>query len=450
MPFDPDQYLAQAAPAGQPSFDPDAYLAEQPASAEAPSIMGSLARGVASGATSGLSTMSSKGNIADDQALNPVATTVGEVIGSTAQGMLLPGKKIYDTASGGIEGFSKSQGQPPLERAKATATGAVLGLAFGAIGRKLSGLFPKAAPTLLKKSENKALGVMATDLNKASQKGARVGAEVIQKNVDALKSRGILSQGLSPEAVQEQLFRIKNEANGRLDSLIEQLDANGFSVDSKEVAHALDQEIEKLAVAKRANAGIISDIEKWRADIADLGRAELQSGGGAPIGELPVGIPASMLRNLKTQVADRAFGPFGEVKDDAAFAVWRNLQEATHAIGKKVGGDIGKAIQEESRILKAAIDMSPAVSRRANKSFMEPAIKSPVAYGLEALHKGTEKAIIGSSEWLEKNRAVLGKYGPVIEAAMSRGPRAVASQLYLIQQRDPEFREKLKELESGK
>jgi hypothetical protein len=421
-----------------PSFDETAPLDDAPRpqmkftpDADQVGPLEGFAKGVATGATSSLY------NDPAAERQQPEASLAGNLVGSAAQGVVLPAKRAFDAATGAVEGFQRTDGGLPSKLAGA-AVGGVTGLAFGAAGRTAARIFKGAGPAAkeaINKAERELVGIGGAELNKFSQKGSKVGVDEAASKVATLKKAGLFSKGASPEQLQQRVLEIKRDAGQKIGTIYQQLDESGFVLNGEDVAAKLDEQLASLAQFPRNNKPLIDSLSAARADIADNQF-----------------LSAGKLNALKESIAESAFDSNGVVKDDVAFTVWKELKSGIDDISKAVGGETGKALKELNNVYHSAHGVLPAVAKKANKEAARPETLTGKVLGA-AKDAVAKPIVVGGGDWIKNNAAALGKYGVAMEQiSATRGPRAAAAFLYSQMQQDPALRDAIRntEVENGR
>lgn len=466
MAFNPDEYLASKK---KSTFDPDAYLA---ANKPQPSMLESGLRGAAQGASLGFSdeltgalesTAGSLGLVPDKtyeqsrdearannqaaQKANPVTYGAGEIGGGLASSFALPGaaatmggRALQAGATGAIMGYGVTDKREDI--LPAMATGATL----GAIATPLI----EGGAGLISRGVNKVAG------------GLKSGAEKLA--IKATGATGRESMGFAPEAGRElldtrmvrafdnpenvaQRLGQATEKSGRgISSALEQLDSAGGSLNVDSITNNLQNKIVELSKT-RGNEKIISQLQN-----------ELENLATGPQ-SMPLSLAEQSKRNYQGQV--NYASPEAEKKVSAQMAnIYKTgvEEEAT-----KLNPELANQFKEDKRLFGLLSPIQEASEKRAAQQSQKPfgGLMDVAATGVGSAVGGPVGAIVGASarnilmprvastsavftdkvsKVLQHNPQALGRYAKTLGDALARGPAALASTNFLLQQTDPEYR----------
>lgn len=400
-------------------------------SAELQQAIEPLAAGVVGGLTSDV--------IAPPQKMieeAPGRVASGEVLGGIAQAAVLPAKKVFDAASGAVSGFNTAQGGLP-QKLMGGLFGAGINVLGGSAAKGISKGATAAAKGVSKLAtqageglEKLALGIKQSDVFRFAAKGKKQAGESVSELVSTLKNAGIFKRGASPEALEQSLNEISQNAGLRLERSFAKLDETGHALPTEELLGKIDEELSRLKQFPEGFSDKITRLESFRNDLAVSPAAN-----------------ASQLRTMTQIVADEAFDKSGTIVDNEAFKVWQSLKDATDNLANSVGGTLGDELREANKLYATTVKARPAIARKAASQEAGESLRKQ-ATGL--VDKAATRAVSGSVEWVKKNSDKLSKmklYGPILHGAASRGPQALAATYYRLSQQYPDFKEQVEALD---
>lgn len=390
---------------------------------EEPPKLRALRRGVASGLTSGIVQPDR-----EDIKAAPGLAMTGELAGGVAQALMLPEKRAFDALSGGVQGFNAFEGTIP-QKIVSGVVGAGIGFGLGGAG-KLAGGTLKAVREIPEKAAQKAIGLQSSDLFRIAQKGKKMVGETTKDVVNTLRDAGIFSKGAAPEAIERSLHEIRDVTSQKLDNIFLSLDASGHQIPTVELSSQIDDRLKQLKEFPEAFSDKIKKLEAFQRDL-----------------ELAPAVSASKLRTMTQIVAEETFDKSGQIIDKEAFKVWQSLKDATDNLASKVGGQLGEELAQANKIYHASQQALPAVARKVAKEETTSFFTNPLKKAGQTAEGLAVKYVVGSPQWLQNNVKRLGKFAPVLQQAISRGGQSAAVNFFRLSQSNPEFREKLRELE---
>jgi hypothetical protein len=494
MDFDPNKYLSQEDEGS--GFDPKAYLGDT-----GPSELDSAGRGLAQGASFGLRDEgagflkspsgalkeiankfgahfsdddieaykqerdASRGlDLAAKQA-NPKSFLAGELGGGVATS-LVPGLGIAEgaglaktlgttAAQGAAYGLGGSEREELGDIALDTLKGGGAGLAAGAAGIAAAKGIESAAPVIGNFIKRSAAPLDDAAENLAVKATGATGRQSAQFADDAgreLLDRGLVKFGDTPGKIAERVGAANEEAGRAIGSSLESLEGRGVSVDLGNIKKGIENKIAELSEVP-GNEKIIRQLE-----------SELENLVGRGQSNLPISKAELAKRNYQAQT--NYASPEAEKKSTAQIAnLFKKEVEETalradpslagkFTEGKKTYGLLSP-IQEAAEKRAATQAQSPFGGLG---DFAAAAAGVPGGIGGSALGVAAKRMLaprLASSgavtaDFLaniaKQSPEALGKFSNIFQSALQRGPQAVAATHFVLEQSNPEYRQKIKEL----
>jgi hypothetical protein len=499
MDFDPQKYIASNGPAQH--FDPQSYAGVD----AGPSELDSIGRGLAQGASFGLRDElagalqnplgglkeiankfgagysdedvakykaerdASRALDAEAKEANPKSYMGGELGGAVAtsfvpglglaEGAGLAGTAAHAAAQGAAFGVGGSNSDTIGDLARDASLGAVTGGVGGAagygVGKVLTGLAQgaanvasKAAPSLEGAAENLAINATGATGRESQKFADDAGRQLLD--------RGLVRFGDNSKNIASRVEAAMDDAHGAINSSLRGLDEQGATVSVKDIVSNLESQVEKMradpsqADAIRKLTGIIDDIKATGASEVPVSAAEQTKRGFNKIA-------GNWMDPEKGAAGKTAYGAYRQAVEDTAAqdpGAYGLLME-----GKQTHGLLAP-IQEAAERRAATVRQSPfgglgdlAAMGAAGAAAHNPLVALPAVAAKKLLFPRISSSLAVTADGLAKLAAgapqALGKFAPVIQAAAQRGTQAIAATHFILQQSNPEYREKIKALQDG-
>ena len=407
------------------------------------------------------------GHRADIQAAqeaNPKTFFAGNVVGSLPSAIAIPGSPAAAGAViGGLNAAGNAEGSIG-ERALPTAVGATVGAVGGKLMSKIFGGGEAVTQALDKtagRATRSALGFTRPLIRKLG------GAEEANEIASTLVKEGVYKYGLKPENLAKGIDEIKSSSGAQLAQTYEQLSANG------QPAANVDDLLTGLSNTLRKRFTRAKEIRG--PELQQLGHIEEMAIRRAPDGNYSF----KNLWELKQDLGDKAWSKGVQNENLEVFQdAWKLVTDELNHAAKKLAPDLAKSLEQNNKVYNASVQGSKAIIDRmdrlaTNKGFglTDALVAAPFAAHGNLVSAGgaivakklaeeqgaaaAGKAVNKLSEFSQKpliQRLLdaprkLGKYAPALQRAAERGPAALSSSWYVLQQTDPEFRQTLKDAE---
>ncbi len=396
------------------------------------------------------------------QDANPATYGIGEVGGALGT-MFVPGLNVAKGASlaktagaaalqGGAMGVGGSQAESVADVALDGLKGAAVGGAGGAAGYGLAkaasavpGMFHKAGNLVQDGAEQLAVNATGATGAQSAKFAPKAGRELLD--------RGWVKFGDDAEGIAERVRSSRLKAGESIGNSLQTLDDKGTTASVDDIVNVLQSKVDELGQSP-GNEGVIKQIQKEIDNLYERGQSALKLS-DAEIAK----------RNFQGQV--NYFSPEAEKKGatHVADAFRRQVEDAATvadpALAKQFMDDkltygLAAPIEEAAQKRANSLNQSPfgglgdfvaggvgsvgglpgAAASVAARRFVGPRLASSGAITADAI-----------GGLLKRSPQALGRYGPVLSAAISRGPQAFASTHFLLQQTDPGYREQIKAIE---
>ena len=363
---------------------------------------------------------------------------------------------------GAVEGLGASESDNALGMARDTALSGALSAATAGLGKGAKYLSNTSAA---KKVSEKIGG----GLRNVAEKFAKIGtgATGVQLNkLDDKAGATLLDEGITgwfsaPKDIALKARLLKEKSGEEMSRSLNFLDEQGASGTRREIVDYLEKQIDKtrgLTSNDPQNAKIQNIIDSFKARDLDeaipLSSLELEKRGfGKKISNWET------LKDSDTAYANKqAYNATRELVEDKALATAPDLAEKFKRDKALFG--ITSPIEEVSQRRANQLQQMPigglldtAAIGLGTTGYGEEGLGTGVAFA--ALRRGvaprvpnfTAKSFDALSKIVQKSPQVLGKYGPTLINASSRGQHGLGMANFLLQKNDPEYREKIKELE---
>lgn len=183
------------------------------------------------------------------QERNPVSYAGGSVLPTLGIPASAPMSAALGGIRGGADGFNK-------KGVEGIAPGAAIGAGSGLllhglfnVAGKVVGKGMEAGGKLVRRAEDKALGLSANDLSKFSVASGKSVPESAEKVVGTLRRAGIFKNGPGPEAIEKSMREIGENAQKNLTAAFQALDDSGARVPTADLLEQVDD-----LIATRANS----------------------------------------------------------------------------------------------------------------------------------------------------------------------------------------------------
>lgn len=397
---------------------------------------------------------------------NPFTYGAGQVGGGLAT-LAIPGLNVAKgaglaktlgtaAAQGALTGLGSSEATDVSDMGLDALKGGVVGFGAGALGAGLSAGASKlsqkygarAADALREKAED--LAVKAT--------GA-TGAQSAKFSDDAgrqLLDRGLVRFGDTAKKVAERTQGALDEAGESISRSLKELDATGVNASVDDVVAAIQTKIDDL---KRfpGNDRLVNQLEN---------EAMLLMGRGQS--ELPLSVAEQAKRNFQSQVNWNS----PKFESDSATTLSRAFKDEVEKKALKASPEIGTKFKESKDIYGLLAPINEAAEKRARTLNQSPAgglldmaataaggaVGGPAtALAAAPVRSFASKRFASSaavsmdklSDLVKAAPERFGKYGKVLQNAMTRGGTSLGAAHYVLQNSDPEYRKMLEELQNN-
>lgn len=300
------------------------------------------------------------------------------------------------------------------------------------------------------------LKIVAATGNKApaqDQKEEPLGHWAIRKGLPLLGTvaGGLAGEGVASIPLAAAGNAVGSEAAGWLNHAIydDQAPTYNSAEDAKRIAMNAGEGALTEVGGKVLGAGFNSLIAKPITSFA---------GGAEKLAEAATGAP-EVAQGMGRELLDNGMVKFGDTQSQIAsrlseapaprdvFDPFIKKQTTLGTDFSKVA-DAAKDVKPDSKMLGGVVDMG-LISAAASGH----PISALAGYGLKKIVAPRAMSSLaatadGLSQILEKTPEVLGKWAPVLAKAAARGEISLNASAYLLQQQDPEFRQKMMELNS--
>lgn len=415
-PFNPDSHLETDAPTLDPSKLMESYRQNRDAAR--------------------------KEQHADEQA-HPVISTVANAAGMVAN----PGMRALGAAGmGATQGLGGSEADLTKGEAGGALADTGKGALYAYLGGKMAEGAGKLAPKLGEFAEQQAVKASGATGLEASKFAPGTGRMLLDE--------GHVGLGMSQPDVANSLSKGLKAQGSIIGQTIDDLTAQGASGNRADLVAGIQAKIDEIG-ADPAQAQVVKQLESIKESVA-------------------AGPETPSLRQIEDskkgfQKLSNYNDPDSSAAKKAAADVYRQSAE-----GIATGAD-SEAAQKFTDAKSMYGQISPvakAAARRASTTAQSPyggfmdvgaagagmvaggptgALVAPVARRLLSPYAATTMASTANSlsQILQKSPQTFGKFAPALTAAAARGETSLAASAYVLQQRDPEFRQKMQELNNG-
>lgn len=351
-----------------------------------------------------------------------------------------------------------------VHQAGMQAGGELAGAAIGAIGSKIAN---PVSDYLAKLAEKRAVAATGATGIQATKFAPDAGRQLLD--------RGIVKFGNSQEGIAANAQAALDQSGQGIGDTLNQLDQQGVTVDRntvidylrKKIAALADNEGEKDLV--RQLQGKVQDIEgQIPSDAAEFS-ADNAAEAAAP-SQVPIG---------KAEEIKRSFDANSKWSSNSDAAALASNQEAANAFRQasedaatKANPELAQQFQADKDTYNLLNPITEAANKRASIVNQSPplgfidtaaagagaviggkpgAIAAPIARRLLAPRLNSSFAV--GSDWLanvvKSAPDALGAYSGVLTQAAARGGNSLPATDYILQQTDPEYRQKLMELKNS-
>jgi hypothetical protein len=259
-----------------------------------------------------------------------------------------------------------------------------------------------------------------------------------------LLDRGIVKFFDKPEDVAVRALGEMDNAQAVIDESLKSLDAKGVTASVDNVVSALESKIADLKQSA-GNEGTIAQLEKSIENLVGRGKSEM---------------PISLAEQSKKNYA-RSVNYASPVADqDAAFHNASAFRNEVERSAEAADPAVSKSFESAKDTYGLLAPIEKAAYRRGIQQGQHPygGLGDMVAAGVggapgviakRAIFPRISSSLAVSSDWLAKkiqtNPQALGKYGPVLQNAATRGGNALGVTHYLLQSTDPEYQKLMQE-----
>lgn len=411
----------------------------------------------------------SRRNYADAEAANPITYGAGNVAGGAAT-MFVPGLNVakgatianatLKGAALGMAGGAGSTKQSGIGALEDIALGGITGGALGAVGQKignsLSSAPSRVADTVNDFAEKRAFKALQPSLNlqrKAEAMGRvnSIGRELLDNKIISatdsvedmipkLKAAG-LAKDQALGAVRDIVESTGAKTDMRpvmYDALWDGLDNKGMGTKAAQVARAYSREAENIMQVPERG---INDIVALKGSLGEAANYNKLTG-ATPANE-GAKKAYNAVRNLEDDLV-RTAAP--DKLDD--YQLTRELSSHYKQALESANDAAARNSKNRSFGLTDTIAMAGQVAADGGVS----GVAKGVAFGLAnkaARERGNALLAVGADklgDLIKRDPVAFGKYSSILSNAAARGGTSLSATHFLMQQRDPEYRETIQRI----
>lgn len=255
------------------------------------------------------------------------------------------------------------------------------------------------------------------------------------------------SFGSNAEGIAGKLRGGVKSAEDMMGSAMGAATEKGVTADVENVVNSLEKRIEELS-GDPSQAAVVRKLERIRDNVIETGRADV-----------PVAEAEATKRGFQSQ--SNYSKPITTMANkEAARAYAGEVENAMNQADPEMAAQFkeGKQAYGSQQPVLKAMDKRLSTSATRNgvglKDVVAGAKGGPLGFGASLLTKG-RLASSGAvtldkiGDIIEGAPHLLGKFAKPLAVAAERGPQAVAAADFILQQRDPEYRETLRKIRSG-
>ena len=408
----------------------------------------------------------------------PVYAGVGELggigatavlpVGAAARGATMATK--VGRGAGAGAGFASLQAAgeaEPGERLGSAAIGSVPGAAIGAAtppavagaARVLGPMASRAAermrvPTAVKRL--RAAGAPRKEISRMVKEGSA------PDRAQRIREAGLARWVRSPESLAKKATKVEQEAGERIGEILDEVGGASGGVGSTDIN----------TVADRVRRNVVDPLlETGTPDDAAAARA-IQRRMDYIVDRFPEGASPRQLNAIKRSFFSHAFRQGRAERMQSAMrgtgtAFREAEEEAVERAASELGDDVSRDFLKQKRLYSGAAPVAEWATERLASGTGRPRATSKLAMAAALAGGGDVGDIVSSgaiagladraapAAWATGNEVVegllrrapeaLGKYRGVLEGALTRGgARELATRTFVLMQRDPEFRQKIR------
>ncbi len=378
------------------------------------------------------------------QSENPITYGVGEIGGGVASNLILPGsaatmggRALQAAATGAIMGAGTANNRDEI--LPSMAVGGALGGVAAPLTELGAGAVSKGANKL-----SEYLSGLSSKLNVKATGATGLQASKFKPELGQEMKKLDLGWFDGPQAIANKMQGVLDESGKKIGSTLEGLDAQGASANINLIVGKLQSKIDELS-SEFGNEKIVAQLKN-----------ELNNLLEKRISNIPLTAAEAGKRNFQAQVNYNS--PEADKKSAAVMAnLFKNEVEDAASATSPEAANIFK---ENKRLFGLYSPVQEAAQKRASTLSQSPmgglldvAAVSAGGGGPLGLVSAAARKVIAPrganiaaklsdkvSNLLQTNPQALGKYAKPLSDAIARGPAALASTNFLLQQTDPEYR----------
>lgn len=383
------------------------------------------------------------------QKANPKSFLTGSIAGSVPGAIALGGENLLGTvasgaAQGGVTSIGSSDSSDPETLAKQAALGSLVGGAGGALGYGSSKALSAAPGMLASKAEKlaeNATGATGRQAEKFAEDSGRY-----------LLDNKLIKAGDNASNIADRLIDAMDKNQGDIASALKSLDEKGASIDKDMIYDALRNKLDDL----KSDPASAPQARQLQSIMRDIERAPDQN------------VSLTAAEQTKRGFQNKAKGFYGDpYKGDALKSAGNAYKEAVETTAQDIDPSLASKFGEAKKIYGILSPIEEAASRRASTLNQSPigGLLDTAAAGAGTLATGDLKSggILAAArreiaprisstgavtlDKISKNLDKLGKFAPIIQGALQRGPQAAAASHFVLSQTNPEYRALTQNLE---
>lgn len=394
----------------------------------------------------------SRANYKAAEEANPGSFLTGQFGGAAAPTLLTGG--AGGIASLAAQGAAQGLGSSEADLAQGDIGGAARDAAIGGtIGGALGAATKAIAPAIGKVSNylsNAASGRLANTAEDLAVKATGATGRQAEKFAPnagrELLDRGIVRFGRTPEDVAMRASEASDEAGNAISQALSDLDAKGVTASLENIRKSIEGKVRQLTEVP-GNERIIKQLNSELDNLYARGQSDL---------------PISVAENAKRAFQGQTNYASPEAEKKASAQLARAFKEEVESSALQANPEIADKFLEGKKTFGLLAPIQEAAEKRASQLNQSPfggfgdfaagaagslggggGIAGTVAARrLAAPRLASSGAVIADnlSEIIAKAPQMLGKFAKPLQAAANRGPQAVASTNFILQQTNPEYR----------